>query len=124
MRKKLRTFENCEEASRLFYDLAFWVVAPIGFIVSLTDSELLTVKISQFRLKFLPKKQTNLRFVGALLETVNGFSFRQVFGLFWLLFDFKDWGAYTKVMLPTNFESKIGSKEPKNRQKVNPLTVS
>lgn len=39
------------------------------------------------------------------LETVNGFGFHRVFGFFWPLFG-----------------SKIGSKEPKNRLKPNPLT--
>ncbi len=33
-------------------------------------------------------------------------------------------GYIRKLILPPNFESKIGSKEPKNQQKVNPLTVS
>src|SRR3989338_11291591 len=33
-------------------------------------------------------------------------------------------GHIRKLILPLIFESKIGSKEPKNRQKLNPLTVS
>ena len=33
-------------------------------------------------------------------------------------------GHIRKLILPLTFESKIGSKEPKNRQKLNPLTVS
>src|SRR5579872_5851942 len=44
--------------------------------------------------------------------------FRRFFGLFWPLFDFKLWGLYTCRYCPQRFESKIGSKEPKNRLKL------
>jgi 23S rRNA (uracil1939-C5)-methyltransferase len=45
--------------------------------------------------------------------------FRRVFGLFWPLFDFKAWGAiYRRRYCPPSLESKIGSKEPKNRLKL------
>src|SRR3989338_873445 len=54
----------------------------------------------------------------ARLRTYPNKIFRRVFGLFWLLFDFKFGGQYTLSILPPKFKSKIGSKEPKNRLKL------
>jgi len=53
------------------------------------------------------------------IRTYTNKIFRRVFGLFWPLFDFKFGGLYTGVdIAPQRFESKIGSKEPKNRLKL------
>lgn len=49
---------------------------------------------------------------------------RRFSGLFWPIFDSKFRGNIRNLILPLSFESKIGSKEPKNRQKLNSQTVS
>ncbi len=58
------------------------------------------------------------------LETVNGLRLRRFLGLFWPIFDSNFGGNIQSLIFPPKFESKIGSKELKNRQKLNPLTVS
>jgi tetratricopeptide (TPR) repeat protein len=63
------------------------------------------------------RKKSNKR-----LLTNSGFV--EFFGLFWPLFDSNFGGNIRKLILPPKFESKSGSKEPKNRQKLSSLTVS
>jgi hypothetical protein len=44
---------------------------------------------------------------------------RRFSGLFWPLFDSNCRGNIRKLILPLQFGSKIGSKEPENRQNIN-----
>jgi hypothetical protein len=56
------------------------------------------------------------------LLTDSGFvAFWDYFGLFLIQMERDN---IRSLILPFTFESKIDSKEPKNRQKLNPLTVS
>jgi hypothetical protein len=49
---------------------------------------------------------------------------RQFFGLFWPIFNSHFGGYIRSLILPPKSELKIGSKEPKNRQKLSSRTVS
>jgi len=49
---------------------------------------------------------------------------RRVFGLFWPIFDFLSGGNINLRILPPERKSKVGSKEPKNRQNLTLQTPS
>ena len=59
-----------------------------------------------------------------LLEAVCELRLRRFSGLFWPLFDSNLGVIYEMLILPPKFESKIGSKEPENRQKLKSQTAS
>jgi hypothetical protein len=59
-----------------------------------------------------------------ILETISEFRLRRFSGLFWPIFETIFERFIRKLINPSKIVSKIGSKKPKNRHKLNPEIVS